>query len=237
VISGKQRDTVSTYTVVDSDNQSALIFTPDGGTTNPLLTLYRGLTYVFNVDSIYSFYVKTAYVDGTENLYSGTTNNGTKVGQVIVTIDEFTPNTLDLSTVDSVYTLYRDEAIFTKYKRRLDPLARMANIVDSSLVSFKKPLASRATIQILSSLRGIKQPEEIALMRKASQISSLGHREVMKAIHPGMKEYQAQAIMEYHFKASGSEYPGYPSIVGASENSCVLHYTTNLKQVNAGDLI
>lgn len=94
VISGKQRDTVSTYTVVDSDNRSALIFTPDGGTTNPLLTLYRGLTYVFDVDSVYPFYVKTAYVDGTENLYSGTTNNGTKVGQVIVTIDEFTPNTL-----------------------------------------------------------------------------------------------------------------------------------------------
>jgi Xaa-Pro aminopeptidase len=151
--------------------------------------------------------------------------------------DEFTPNTLDLSTVDSVYSLYRDEAIFTKYKRRLDPLARMANVVDSSLVSMKKPLASRSTIQILSSLRGVKQPEEIVLMRKASQISSLGHREVMKAIHPGMKEYQAQAIMEYHFKASGSEYPGYPSIVGASENSCVLHYTTNLKQVNAGDLL
>jgi hypothetical protein len=93
-ISGKQRNTVSTYTVVDSNDQSSLIFTPDGGTTNPLLTLYRGLTYVFNVTSAYPFYVKTAYVDGIDSLYSGTTNNGIKVGQVIVTIDEFTPNTL-----------------------------------------------------------------------------------------------------------------------------------------------
>jgi hypothetical protein len=93
-ISGKQKDTVSTYTVVDSNDQSSLIFTPDGGTTNPLLTLYRGLTYVFNVTSAYPFYVKTAYVEGVDSLYSGTTNNGIKVGQVIVTIDEFTPNTL-----------------------------------------------------------------------------------------------------------------------------------------------
>jgi hypothetical protein len=93
-IFGKQRDTVSTYTVLDSENQSSLIFTPDGGTTNPLLTLYRGLTYVFNVNSVYPFYVKTAYVEGAESLYSGTTNNGIKVGQVIVTIDEFTPSTL-----------------------------------------------------------------------------------------------------------------------------------------------
>ena len=151
--------------------------------------------------------------------------------------DQFTVNTLDLSTVDSVYSLYRNEAIFTKYKRRLDPLARMATILDSNIVSLNKPLAMRSTLNMLSSLRGIKQPEEIAMMRKATTISSMGHREVMKAIHPGMKEYQAQAIMEYQFKASGSEYPGYPSIVGAAENACVLHYTTNLKQVNAGDLL
>jgi hypothetical protein len=93
-IFGKQRDTVSTYTVRDSADRSSLIFTPDGGTTNPLLTLYRGLTYVFNVTSAYPFYVKTAYVNGAESLYSATTNNGTRVGQVIVTIDEFTPDTL-----------------------------------------------------------------------------------------------------------------------------------------------
>lgn len=151
--------------------------------------------------------------------------------------DQFMANTLDLSTVDSVYSLYRNEAIFTKYKRRVDPLARMASILDSAVVGLNKPLATRSTLNTLSAMRGIKQPEEIAIMRKAAQISSLGHREVMKAIHPGMKEYQSQAIMEYHFKSNGSEYPGYPSIVGAAENACVLHYTTNLKQVNAGDLL
>jgi hypothetical protein len=93
-ISGIQKTTVSTYTVTDAPGGASLIFTPDGGTTNPLLTLYRGLTYVFNVTSAYPFYVKTAYVEGASNLYSNTTNNGTRVGQVIVTIDEFTPNTL-----------------------------------------------------------------------------------------------------------------------------------------------
>jgi hypothetical protein len=93
-IVGKQKATISTYKVKDSKDGNTLIFTPDGATTNPLLTLYRGLTYVFNVDSKYPFYVKTAYTSGVTSLYSGTTSNGTKVGQVIVTIDEFTPNTL-----------------------------------------------------------------------------------------------------------------------------------------------
>lgn len=93
-ITGIQKNTISTYSVEDSKDGKTLIFTPDGGTTNPLLTLYRGLTYVFNVTSEYQFYVKTAYTAGATSLYSGATNNGTKVGQVIVTIDEFTPNTL-----------------------------------------------------------------------------------------------------------------------------------------------
>ena len=93
-IVGKQKATISTYKVKDSKDGNTLIFTPDGATTNPLLTLYRGLTYVFNVDSKYPFYVKTAYTSGVTSLYSGTTGNGTKVGQIIVTIDEFTPNTL-----------------------------------------------------------------------------------------------------------------------------------------------
>lgn len=93
-ISGAQKNTVSTFGVRDSDDGYSLIFTPDGGTTNPVITLYRGMTYVFNVKSEFPFYVKTAYVSGAESLYSNTTNNGAKNGQVIVSVDDFTPNNL-----------------------------------------------------------------------------------------------------------------------------------------------
>jgi hypothetical protein len=113
----------------------------------------------------------------------------------------------------------------------------MATIVDSAIAATKKPVATRSLQAILSGLRGIKQPEEIALIAKAAAISCDGHNDVMRAIKPGMTEYQAQAIMEYHFKTNGSEYPGYPSIVGAAENACVLHYITNLKLMNDGDLL
>ena len=151
--------------------------------------------------------------------------------------DDFTANAVDFSSIDSVFSAYRGEDIFSKYKRAEDPLARMASIVDSIINSQNKPIATRSTQMILSSLRGIKQPEEIALIAKAAAISCEGHNDVMRAIQPGMTEYQAQAIMEYHFKANGSEYPGYPSINGAAENACVLHYITNLKLMNDGDLL
>ena len=93
-ITGTQKTSVSTYTVTDSADGNSLNFTPDGITTNPLLTLYRGLTYVFNVDSAYPFYIKTAYTQNIESLYVGASNNGVKKGQVILTIDETTPNSL-----------------------------------------------------------------------------------------------------------------------------------------------
>ena len=93
-IVGKQKNVTSTYSVVDSIDGTSLIFTPDGATTNPLLTLYRGLTYVFNVDSIFPFYIKTAYEAGTQHLASNVIGQGSKSGQVIITIDDLTPSTL-----------------------------------------------------------------------------------------------------------------------------------------------
>ncbi|MFL5763050.1 MAG: aminopeptidase P N-terminal domain-containing protein [Bacteroidia bacterium] len=89
----------------------------------------------------------------------------------------------------------------------------------------------------MASLREIKQPEELVLMRKVVDMTVLGHKEVMRALEPGMKEYQAQAVAEYIFKKEGSEYVGYPSIVGGGENSCILHYETNRRKLDSGDLL
>jgi Xaa-Pro aminopeptidase len=90
---------------------------------------------------------------------------------------------------------------------------------------------------IMAELRQNKMPEEIVLMRKAIKMTCDAHREVMKALEPGMTEYQSQAIMEYMFKKNGSEYPGYPCIVGGAENSCILHYTTNRRKLQKGELL
>jgi len=89
----------------------------------------------------------------------------------------------------------------------------------------------------LASMREVKQPEELVLMKKVVNMSCEGHLEMMKAVEPGMTEYQAQAIGEYVFKKNGSEYVGYPSICGGNENSCILDYQTNRRKLNQGDLI
>ena len=91
--------------------------------------------------------------------------------------------------------------------------------------------------EYMSMMRQIKQPAELVLMRKAITISGDAHIELMKALEADMTEYQVQAIVEYEFKKDGAEAVGYPSICGAGENSCILHYTTNRKPMEKNNLI
>ena len=81
----------------------------------------------------------------------------------------------------------------------------------------------------MAKLREVKTKEELVLLRKAISITCDAQNELMKVLKPDMKEFQAEAVVEAVFKLNGAEYPGYPSIVGAAENSCILHYTTNRK--------
>lgn len=102
----------------------------------------------------------------------------------------------------------------------------------------KNNLDVKSLDKIMSKLRGIKKPEELALLRKAVNISAIGQREVMKAMKPGMSEAEIQGLHEYVYKIYQAEYEGYPSIVGAGHNGCVLHYIDNYKpSIEDGELI
>ncbi|PCI96396.1 MAG: Xaa-Pro aminopeptidase [Flavobacteriales bacterium] len=91
--------------------------------------------------------------------------------------------------------------------------------------------------QIMASLRQVKSDEEITLMRKAITITCNAQIELMKALKPNMTEYQSEAIVEYVFKKNGAEYPGFPSILGGGEHSCIIHYNSNRKKLIGKDLL
>lgn len=91
---------------------------------------------------------------------------------------------------------------------------------------------------LMAGLRGIKTKEELALIRKAVNISCAAQREVMKAMKPGMSEREIQGIHEFVFKKYQAEELGYPSIVGAGTNGCILHYEENYRpSVSSKDMI
>ncbi len=83
--------------------------------------------------------------------------------------------------------------------------------------------------QALADLREVKSEEELKLLRKAVAISAQGQIEVMKAMHPSMSEMELQGIHEFVHKKYGAQHVGYPSIVGAGNNACVLHYIESKK--------
>jgi Xaa-Pro aminopeptidase len=78
-----------------------------------------------------------------------------------------------------------------------------------------------------TALRGIKQPEELALLSKSVQLSSIAHAEVMRAVKPNMSERELEGILMYVHKKYGAEGEGYPPIVGVGANACILHYEEN----------
>lgn len=115
-----------------------------------------------------------------------------------------------------------------------DPLLlQLVNQPDSAtlaevVIKIKEhPSPSFGYNQLVSSLREIKTPEELALLRKSVTLSAVAHTEVMKAITPEMSETELEGIFEYVHKKYGAEAEGYPPIVGAGANGCILHYIEN----------
>lgn len=91
--------------------------------------------------------------------------------------------------------------------------------------------------QLLHEMRLIKSDAEIALMRKAAEVSAEAHCRAMQSVQPGQFEYQLEAELTHTFMTAGSRWPAYPSIVGTGDNACILHYTRNDDVIKDGDLI
>ena len=105
----------------------------------------------------------------------------------------------------------------------------------------RKPIHPPQTIidpgKIVHELRVLKSPEEIEIMQRAADIAAEAHVEAMKAVRPGMNEYEVEALIERVFRERGAAAPAYTSIVGAGPNATVLHYINNDGQLRDGDLL
>ena len=81
--------------------------------------------------------------------------------------------------------------------------------------------------EIITGLRQIKTAEEMIIFRKAIKISAIAHTEAMKAVTADMSENEVDGIHRYIHRKYGAEDEGYPTIVGAGANGCILHYGEN----------
>ena len=84
--------------------------------------------------------------------------------------------------------------------------------------------------------RSIKTDGELDLMRKAAEVNNIAHLEAMKALKPGMYEYEMKAVFDYHQHKHGLLQDAYSGIHAGGKNSAILHYTDNSELIKDGDL-
>ncbi|MBK8739333.1 MAG: aminopeptidase P N-terminal domain-containing protein [Betaproteobacteria bacterium] len=90
---------------------------------------------------------------------------------------------------------------------------------------------------LLDAQRLLKDDQEVALMRRAGEISSLAHIRAMERTRPGQFEYQVEAELLHEFVRFGAREQAYSAIVASGANACVLHYRENNRQMADGDLL
>jgi Xaa-Pro aminopeptidase len=89
----------------------------------------------------------------------------------------------------------------------------------------------------LLDLRQTKTPAELDMLRRAVYITVLAQREAMRAVEPGMNEFEVHALIEGTFRRYGAERPGFGSIVGSGPNATTLHYRAADRFMQAGEVV
>lgn len=89
---------------------------------------------------------------------------------------------------------------------------------------------------ILRRLRAIKTPAEVALIRRAADITGAGLERMMAALRPGVMENELEAELTAEFIRRRGRM-AYEPIIGSGRNACVLHYLDNDQPCAAGELV
>lgn len=116
-------------------------------------------------------------------------------------------------------------------------LAAIADLRRRERKGLRPPLRIVDPRQLLHEMRLHKQEDELALLRRAAEITAEAHLAAMRAAAPGVHEYELEALIEYTFRRRGGNGPGYTSIVGGGDNATILHYIDNARPLRDGDLV
>ena len=129
------------------------------------------------------------------------------------------------------YTLGSNQDVDTEI------LARFTQSVRSRIRSGKGFDTLVDPSPILSELRLIKNETEQQRLRLATEITVAGHVAAMKAIRPGLYEYELEALVDSTFRMNGANGPAFPTIVASGGNATTLHYTTNDCRIEDNTLV
>ncbi len=86
-------------------------------------------------------------------------------------------------------------------------------------------------------MRMIKDSVELDLIRQAIELSRKGFMRGIKALKPGMLEYEFEAELLYEFMRNGEKTPAFPAIIAGGGRAICLHYVDNDQPLEDGSLL
>jgi Xaa-Pro aminopeptidase len=209
-----------TYLTGYNEPNAALVMVKRGGQTSATL-------FVEERDPAAEVWTGKRF--GPEGATKATGIDARPVDQLRAVLDSLLDTATQLYVVGNVQSAGRpnDE------QRVLTPEDQFVRAITASHPSVK---VSPANMWV-AALRGKKSAAELDLIRKAVAITADAQREAMRAIEPGMNEFEIQSLIEYTFRRNGSDRPSFSTIVGSGPNSTTLHYNADDRFMNAGEVV
>lgn len=90
---------------------------------------------------------------------------------------------------------------------------------------------------ILWEMRLRKTAAEVAALERACDITMAGFEAAMRAIEPGMGEWEVAAVLEFEFRRRGASRVSFETICGSGANAATLHYVANRSRIRKTDLV
>jgi Xaa-Pro aminopeptidase len=89
---------------------------------------------------------------------------------------------------------------------------------------------------LMHQLRAVKSDAELALIRKACDLTESGFRRILRFTKPGVLERQIEAEFSHEFIWHGGRF-AYLPIIGSGRSACCLHYVSNAGVCRGGELV
>ena len=89
---------------------------------------------------------------------------------------------------------------------------------------------------LLHDMRLFKSRAEVSAMRRSAKVAVKAHERAMRAVRPGLYEYEVEAEFRHEFRRNNA-WVSYSPIVGSGPNACTLHYVENSRMLEDGDLL
>lgn len=208
---------------------------------NAAAVIYAGREVIKSLDENYPFYVNNNYFYFTgltepEGIFVLAKDGGTIHSHLFIRKSDpdkekwfgrylTAAEAKQISAIDAIDYLETFEGWFlaeakekTLYMDDTVPAHQILDVENASFISL---------MPILSQLRLIKDDYEVAMLRRAIDVTDKGIRAILKQMQPGQYEYQMEGLFEYTVYDYGSEEVSFETIAASGENGPILHYMTN----------